>query len=291
VLLDFAMLEGSIARIQLLQNSNDQERARYAAEKERILATAAAIKDSTAALRVRLAEAQAVLAQRKRWDELAERITSNRMLKPREDQRAQLEKLDAEIAALERQSAEYKDTWAERRVQFGRIVEEGRQMLRLIRDEKEEAERKEGMEGEEDDGEGDERSTHGHSMANTPKPGNISGNNTPSHPGISSGQEGDSMVKVATHNDRLAVPGSRSQAESHAASRSSTPAARLEKSSQDGHAGGDSEMADINRNGDGADDDTDHDEGEVDSDMEEGEHMEEDDDREDHTDAEGMDTT
>ncbi|KAH7064590.1 Tho complex subunit 7-domain-containing protein [Macrophomina phaseolina] len=150
MLLDFAALADSVVRIQLLRNSNEAERKRYAAEKAKIEATAAAIRQSTASLRIQLDDARATLARRKTYDELAERITSNRMLRPREDQATQLQKLESEIAELEQESRVYAQTWAERREQFGRIVEEGRQMLRLIRDEKEEAERKEGMEGGEE---------------------------------------------------------------------------------------------------------------------------------------------
>ncbi|KAF2088453.1 hypothetical protein K490DRAFT_2301, partial [Saccharata proteae CBS 121410] len=173
--LDFAALEDNITRIQLLRNSNEAERQRYAAEKLRILSTAQAIRENTSELRSQLEEAQKTLALRKTYDELAEKITSNRMLKPREDQAAQLEKLDAEIHELEEESRVYKRTWAERREQFGKIVDEGRQMLRLIRDEKEEAERKEGMDGDEDadtGAEGGPASVRGEgtSQAGTPRP-------------------------------------------------------------------------------------------------------------------------
>ena len=170
MLLDFAAFEASIARIQFLSTSNEQERERYAIEKVKILDTAQAIRQSTTDLRVQLEEAQKLLALRKTYDELAERITGNRMLRPREDQYAQIEKLDSEIAALEQESRDYAHTWAERREQFGRIVEEGRQMLRIIRDEKEEAERKEGMEGRSDVDEGDGPASRAASHAGTPRP-------------------------------------------------------------------------------------------------------------------------
>lgn len=161
MLLDFAALEDSMVRIQLLRRSNDAERARYAAEKVKILSTAAAIRENTTELRAQLDVAQRTLALRKTYDALADRITGNRMLKPREEQAANLEKLDKEIGELEGESKAYAATWAERRTQFQRIVEEGKQMLRMIRDEKEEAERKEGME---------ENSEAGGSRAGTPTP-------------------------------------------------------------------------------------------------------------------------
>ena len=150
VLLDFAAFESSIVRIQFLLTSNAQERERYAAEKLRIQAAAQEVRDNTTELRVQLEEAQSTLALRKTYDELAEKITNNRLLRPREDQHANLEKLNAEIADLERESKEYAQTWAERRQQFDRIIEEGMHLRRLIRDEKEEVERREGMQERED---------------------------------------------------------------------------------------------------------------------------------------------
>ena len=155
-LLDFAAFESSIIRIQFLLTSNVRERERYAAEKLKIQATAQAVRDNTADLRVQLEDAQKTLALRKEYDDLAEKITSNRLLRPREDQHANLAKLNAEIAELERESQEYAQTWSERRQQFGRIIEEGLQLRRLIRDEKEEVERREGME-EREDGDDDQR--------------------------------------------------------------------------------------------------------------------------------------
>ncbi|KAK5014670.1 Tho complex subunit 7-domain-containing protein [Cryomyces antarcticus] len=185
VLLDFASLESSIIRIQLLRRSNERERERYAAEKIKILETAQAVKDNTADLRVQLDEAQKTLLQRKAYDVQAEKITNNRMLRPREDQHAQLDKLNAEISELEKESRNYAQTWTQRREQFGKIVEEGQQMLKLIRDEKEEAERKEGMDdiGERD--EDDSTAMKGETSQNgTPRPD--MGGATPMHVGQNS---------------------------------------------------------------------------------------------------------
>lgn len=168
VTLDFAAFEGSIARIQFLLKSNEQERQRYATEKLRILETMHSVRENTVELRTQLEEAQRVLAMRKSYDDLAEKITSNRLLKPREDQQANLEKLQVEITELEKESKDYAKTWAERREQFGRIVEEGMQLRRLIRDEKEEVERREGMqEGDGDEGEAAKGKT---SSVNSPRP-------------------------------------------------------------------------------------------------------------------------
>jgi Tho complex subunit 7 len=151
LVLELLQLESAMARIQLLRKSNASELDRYALEKNRITDRATATRSDIATLKVKLEDAQEAMRAKMEYDVLADRINNNRMLKPREDQLAALDKLSGEIAELEKESLEYKRTWAERREQFGRIVEEGKQMLRLIKDEKEEAERKEGMEGLDDE--------------------------------------------------------------------------------------------------------------------------------------------
>lgn len=170
VTLDFAAFEGSIARIQFLLNSNEAERQRYTTEKLAILDTMQSVRKNTTELRGQLDEAQRLLALRKTYDDLADKITSNRLLKPREDQQANLQKLQMEITELEKESKDYATTWADRREQFGRIVEEGMQLRRLIRDEKEEVERREGMQEGEDGDEGDATSKGKPSAANSPLP-------------------------------------------------------------------------------------------------------------------------
>ncbi|KAF4636473.1 hypothetical protein G7Y89_g1622 [Cudoniella acicularis] len=175
VLLDFAAFDSSIARIQFLYNSNERERERYKNDKQKILETAQAVRDNTAQLRVQLEEAKQTLEQRKKFDELTEKITNNKLLRPRADQEINLRKLEEECRELQRESAAYAETWKERREQFGRIVEEGMQLRRLIRDEKEEVERREGMDGGEEDGEVGEGSSGGQ----TPKPRSVSRNGTP----------------------------------------------------------------------------------------------------------------
>ncbi|KAJ5386995.1 hypothetical protein N7509_009536 [Penicillium cosmopolitanum] len=187
VTLDFVAFEGSIARIQFLLTSNEKERERYATEKLRILETMQSVRGNTAELRAQLDEAQRLLALRKSYDELAEKITSNRLLKPREDQEANLHKLESEITELEKESKDYAMTWSERREQFGRIVEEGMQLRRLIRDEKEEVERREGMQEGEDGDEGDVNSKGKISAANSPRP-EAEGGSTPSQSQDESGR-------------------------------------------------------------------------------------------------------
>ena len=160
------------------------------------------VRENTAELRTQLEEAQRLLALRKSYDDLADKITSNRLLKPREDQQANLQKLQVEIADLERESKDYAKTWAERREQFGRIVEEGMQLRRLIRDEKEEVERREGMqEGEEGD-EGDVASKGKTSGANSPRPESESF--TPSH--HSQDEHGRLQVDKVASTGRSASP-------------------------------------------------------------------------------------
>ena len=203
VLLDFAAFESSIVRIQFLLTSNAKERERYAAEKLKIQATAQTVRDNTADLHIQLEEAQKTLALRKTYDELAEKITSNRMLRPREDQHANLDKLNAEIADLEKESQEYAQTWSERRAQFGRIIDEGIQLRRLIRDEKEEVERREGM--EEDDNAEDIETTY--------QRGRRSGSASPAH-------EASGATPI---HENQAVETSRLAVEERAASRTRSP--------------------------------------------------------------------
>lgn len=180
--LDFAAFDSAITRLQFLHHANARERERYTADQHRILAECQAVRQNNVQLREQLEGAQATLAQRKKFDELAEKITSNRLLRPREDQITNLAKLEEECRELERESETYSETWRERREQFNRIMEEGMMLRRQIRDEKEEVDRREGMnEGAEDDAEADKS---GQTPANEP-----SGNATP-HP------EGDSQLKA-----------------------------------------------------------------------------------------------
>lgn len=232
VLLDFAAFDSSIARIQFLRDSNERERERYRADKQRILETAQAVKDNTAQLRIQLDEVKATMEQRKKFDKLAEKITNNKLLRPREDQEANLRKLEEECKELQRESQAYGETWKERREQFGRIVEEGMQLRRLIRDEKEEVERREGMDGEEEDGEVGEDSRGGQ----TPKHSSLSGNATP---------RPDAPVETSQNTGlkpRPAASGSFSRSESVTNSRAPSPApsdiARAERGDREDSAMG-----------------------------------------------------
>jgi Tho complex subunit 7 len=214
ILLDFAAFDSSIARIQFLRNSNERERERYKADKQWILKTAQDVRDNTAQLRIQLEEAKKTLEQRKKFDELTEKIYANKMLRPREDQEAQLQKLEEDCRELERESQAYGETWKERREQFGRIVEEGMQLRRLIRDEKEEVERREGMDGGDEDGEVGEGSRGGQ----TPKHSSMSGNVTPRPDGPSQNSPERGLKPRPHGSGTLSRPGSR------ATSRAPSPA-------------------------------------------------------------------
>ncbi|RDA89627.1 hypothetical protein CP533_6104 [Ophiocordyceps camponoti-saundersi (nom. inval.)] len=148
---DFAAFDSSIARFQFLFDASMRERERYGADQQRILSECEAVRNNNSRLREQLDAARATLAQRNKFDELAERITSNRLLRPRDDQRVNLAKLEEECRELERESETYSCTWKERRDQFNRIMEEGMMLRRLIRDEKEEVDRREGMNEDADD--------------------------------------------------------------------------------------------------------------------------------------------
>lgn len=163
ILLDFAALESSITRIQLIQSSNARERERYAAEKAKILATAQAVRDNTLLLREQLAEAQKVLELRKGYDTLASKILDDKKLKPRDECRADIATLEKEIEELEQEGVEIEGLWDGRREQFERVVHEGEVMRRVIKGikEPEEDEQAEDDAMEDGDGEKDDRSRMG----------------------------------------------------------------------------------------------------------------------------------
>lgn len=165
VLLDFAALESSITRIQLIQTSNARERERYAAEKAKILATAQAVRENTLLLREQLAEAQKVLELRKGYDALASKILEDKKLKSRDECRTDITSLEKEIEELEQEGVEVEGLWSGRRDQFERIVHEGEVMRRVIKGIKEPEQGDDGQ-GEEDamdegDAEKDDRSRMG----------------------------------------------------------------------------------------------------------------------------------
>ncbi|KAK4548766.1 hypothetical protein LTR36_008539 [Oleoguttula mirabilis] len=154
VLLDFAALESSILRVQLIQSSNQRERERYAAEKAKILETAQAVRDNTVELRGQLEEAQRMLELRKGYDELAGKILDDKKVKSRDECQTEIEKLEKEIEDLQHESGEYETTWVGRREQFDKVVAEGEAMVRLIKGIKDDPEAEKDDEGMEDGEEG-----------------------------------------------------------------------------------------------------------------------------------------
>ncbi|KAK3180218.1 hypothetical protein K4F52_008417 [Lecanicillium sp. MT-2017a] len=198
--LDFAAFGSSIARLQFLHDANERERVRYDADKQRILDECQDVRGKNTQLREQLDGARATLAQRKKFDELAEKITSNRLLRPREDQIANLAKLEEECKELERESETYSETWKERRDQFNRIMEEGMLLRRQIRDEKEEVDRREGM------NEGTEEDADGQAAAGTPR-NEQSGHATPLPGGEEAKNEDDGEAKDNEQDSGTPLPG------------------------------------------------------------------------------------
>lgn len=196
---ELSLLDFAILRAEFTTNSNHEERERYAVEKTGIEAKQTHVKTTIDELRVQLVESKETLAVRKTYDELTEKISNSKMLKPRDEQALAHAKLDEEITELEHEVQSAKNTWSERRTQFGRIEEEARGMLRMIKDEKEEAERKEGMmkDGDEDGDRDGSVSREDVSHVGTPRP---DGGITPIH--VSQGGEGSQSLKVPPH-DRL----------------------------------------------------------------------------------------
>jgi Tho complex subunit 7 len=150
--LDFAAFDSQIARLQFLFDANVRERDRYTKSKQSILEASETVRANNTQLRQQLEAARDKLAQRKKFDELAEKIAKDKDAKPRDETLATTSKLEEECRELKVESEKYSETWKERRDQFNRIMNEGRLLRQLIRDDKEEVERREGMneDGEED---------------------------------------------------------------------------------------------------------------------------------------------
>lgn len=244
--LDFAAFDSSIARLQFLHDANERERQRYDNDKQRILGECQDVRQTNSGLREQLEGARATLAQRKKFDELAEKITSNRLLRPREDQLANLTKLEEECRELERESETYTETWKERRDQFNRIMEEGMLLRRQIRDEKEEVDRREGMnEGTEDD------------VAPTPRP-DLNGSATPRPDGDGQpkedeeGAKGEDASAPTPAGDHLQVPGVSSGRASKNASTAPTPKPEQEEIDREDDDADDGEVSgeDVDMEGD-----------------------------------------
>lgn len=130
---------------------------------------------------MQLDEAQKTLAIRKTYDVLADKITKNASLKPRDEQHVAIEKLKAEIEELERESQEHSQAWLDRREQFSRVMDEGARMRRVVRDEKDPEKEEEGEDSLDDQMLEVDRDRDGTSNVGTPRPHDDASTPLPSH--------------------------------------------------------------------------------------------------------------
>lgn len=89
-------------------------------------------------LRESLALAQQEKANKLIYDAIATDILSSRTLRPRDEQRINLARLNQEIAELEEEKQRYGQVWQARREQFGEIVRQLEKMQAQIQEDKEE---------------------------------------------------------------------------------------------------------------------------------------------------------
>ena len=203
ILREAELFNFSILRMKHSHASNEKERERYDTEIDRIQKASQSIRENTLQLRADLSEAKEKLAQRKKFDQLTEKIVTSKVLKPRDEQAVSHAKLDEEINELNEEVEGFKRNWKERRVQFARVVDEGRHMLSKIKEDKEEAERKDMMKNGDDVEDGEASTVKGEvSYAGTPRPD--AGGSTPLHT-----QESETTGQLKVPRDRLA-PVSRS---------------------------------------------------------------------------------
>ncbi|KAK6348610.1 hypothetical protein TWF718_006399 [Orbilia javanica] len=154
ILLDFAPLEEALMRLQLLTAANRKEVARYEQKKMQIEQASQKARSEMVELNAQLSEAQQLKQHKLEYDVIATEITSSPgSQKTRQAQYDSINRLNAEIDALERERAEYGKVWAARRGQFGAIVEALMGMQAQIQEDKEEQERREGLDEDEEDGE------------------------------------------------------------------------------------------------------------------------------------------
>jgi len=133
------LFEITIARIQLLQDTNRREIERYEAEKLNILQLSEQARHDMALLRDSLVAAQQEKANRLEYDAIANDILSTKVMRlGREEQRVNMQRLEAEIAELEQERRQYGQVWQARREQFGEIVGRLEKMQEQIQEDKEE---------------------------------------------------------------------------------------------------------------------------------------------------------
>ncbi|KAK6519861.1 hypothetical protein TWF506_000155 [Arthrobotrys conoides] len=154
ILLDFAPLEEALMRLQLLTAANRKEVARYEQKKMQIEQASQKARSEMVELNASLTEAQQLKQHKLEYDVIATEITSSlNSQKTRQAQYDSINRLNAEIDALEREKADYGKVWAARRGQFGAIVEALMGMQAQIQEDKEEQERREALDEDEEDGE------------------------------------------------------------------------------------------------------------------------------------------
>ncbi|KAF8475535.1 Tho complex subunit 7-domain-containing protein [Kalaharituber pfeilii] len=148
--LDFEYFELTIARIQLLQDTNRREIERYEQEKLNILAASEKARHDMTLLREALQQARQEKDNKLKYDSIASEILSTRALRPpRDEQLLNIARLNQEIAELEEERRSYGKVWLARREQFGEIVRQLEKMQEQIQEDKEEHDRREGMDEEE----------------------------------------------------------------------------------------------------------------------------------------------
>ena len=92
-----------------------------------------------ASLRDDLVAAQQEKANRLEYDMIANDILSTKVMRlGREEQRVNMQRLEAEIAELEEERRQYGEVWQARREQFGEIVGRLEKMQEQIQEDKEE---------------------------------------------------------------------------------------------------------------------------------------------------------
>lgn len=173
--LDFAAFDAQIVRLQFQKKANKRQWEQYESDHVNINGKRQRVIDENAELHTALKTAKVTLEQRKKYDVLADKITINRALKPRDEQIKIKRKLNEEIAQAAQDAEAERESYRRKKAQFMRYKEELGKLDRLFKDEEEERERREGMvdEGPEGGAGDDEDETQ------TPRPGIASGNATP----------------------------------------------------------------------------------------------------------------
>lgn len=202
ILLDFAPLEEALMRLQLLTAANRKEVARYEQKKMQIEQASQKARSEMVELNASLSEAQQLKQHKLEYDVIATEITSSpNSQKTRQAQYDSINRLNAEIDALERERADYGKVWAARRGQFGAIVEALMGMQAQIQEDKEEQERREGLDEDEEDGEksaeGDGKEVKAEDNAASQTPGQAGGASGTDGKGLETGakEEGDVVME------------------------------------------------------------------------------------------------